>query len=85
MRAARGVVVRMGWNRMGGKTVTVFGPAGRFHCYAHLDDWDSPGMGGLGGGRNGARLCRRYRQRQRSSPAPVGGLPQGGFGAKRSA
>lgn len=43
--ATPGVVVRKGWNRLGGKTVTVFGPAGWFHYYAHLDDWDAPATG----------------------------------------
>ena len=43
--ATRGIVVRKGWNRLGGKTVSVFGPAGWFHYYAHLDDWDTPGLG----------------------------------------
>lgn len=43
--ATRGIVVRKGWNRLGGKTVSVFGPAGWFHYYAHLDDWDAPGIG----------------------------------------
>jgi peptidoglycan LD-endopeptidase LytH len=43
--ATHGVVVRKGWNRLGGKTVSVFGPAGWLHYYAHLDDWDAPGMG----------------------------------------
>lgn len=43
--ATRGVVVRKGWNRLGGKTVSVFGPAGWFHYYAHLEDWDAPARG----------------------------------------
>ena len=43
--ATRGVVVRKGWNRLGGKTVSVLGPAGWYHYYAHLDEWDAPGMG----------------------------------------
>jgi len=43
--ATRGVVVRKGWNRLGGKTVTVFGPGGWFHYYAHLDEWDAPATG----------------------------------------
>jgi murein DD-endopeptidase MepM/ murein hydrolase activator NlpD len=43
--ATPGVVVRKGWNRLGGKTVTVFGPAGWFHYYAHLNDWDAPATG----------------------------------------
>lgn len=43
--ATHGVVVRKGWNRLGGRTVTVLGPNGWFHYYAHLDDWDAPGVG----------------------------------------
>lgn len=43
--ASRGVVVRKGWNRLGGKTVTVFGPGRWFHYYAHLDEWDAPAVG----------------------------------------
>lgn len=43
--ATRGVVVRKGWNRLGGKTVSVFGPAGWTHYYAHLNEWDSPALG----------------------------------------
>ena len=43
--ATHGVVVRKGWNRLGGKTVSVFGPSGWSHYYAHLDEWDAPTMG----------------------------------------
>ena len=43
--ATQGVVVRKGWNRLGGKTVTVFGPAGWFHYYAHLEEWETPAVG----------------------------------------
>lgn len=43
--ATQGVVVRKGWNRLGGKTVTVVGPSGWYHYYAHLDDWDDPAAG----------------------------------------
>jgi peptidoglycan LD-endopeptidase LytH len=43
--ATHGVVVRKGWNRLGGRTVTVLGPDGWFHYYAHLDGWDAPGIG----------------------------------------
>ena len=45
LSATQGVVVRKGWNRLGGKTVSVFGPAGWVHYYAHLDDWDAPSTG----------------------------------------
>jgi murein DD-endopeptidase MepM/ murein hydrolase activator NlpD len=41
----RGIVVRKGWNRLGGKVVTVLGPGGWYHYYAHLDEWDKPAMG----------------------------------------
>ena len=43
--ATQGVVVRKGWNRLGGRTVTVIGPAGWFHYYAHLDEWEVPTVG----------------------------------------
>ncbi len=43
--ATRGVVVRKGMNRLGGKMITVFGPGGWFHYYAHLDDWATPATG----------------------------------------
>ncbi|HEX9944672.1 MAG TPA: M23 family metallopeptidase [Thermoanaerobaculia bacterium] len=45
LSATRGVVVRKGWNRLGGKTVTVLGPGGWYHYYAHLDEWDAPATG----------------------------------------
>lgn len=35
----RGVVVKQGWNRLGGKRVLVFGPGGWLHYYAHLEAW----------------------------------------------
>jgi murein DD-endopeptidase MepM/ murein hydrolase activator NlpD len=35
--ATRGVVTRVGENRLGGNTVSVFGPGGRRYYYAHLD------------------------------------------------
>ncbi len=41
----QGVVVSKGWNRLGGRTVTVFGPAGWRHYYAHLDEWETPAVG----------------------------------------
>lgn len=43
--ATQGVVIRKGWNRLGGKTVSVFGPAGWFHYYAHLEEWETPAVG----------------------------------------
>lgn len=38
-----GLVLFRGWNRLGGNTVTVLGPAGYRHYYAHLDEYDAPG------------------------------------------
>ena len=35
----RGVVVKRGLNRLGGKRVLVFGPGGWLHYYAHLEAW----------------------------------------------
>jgi murein DD-endopeptidase MepM/ murein hydrolase activator NlpD len=40
--ATEGVVVRKGNGGLGGITVTVFGPGGRFYYYAHLDRWAEP-------------------------------------------
>jgi murein DD-endopeptidase MepM/ murein hydrolase activator NlpD len=40
--ATHGIVVRRGWNRLGGRTVTVLGPGRIYHYYAHLDSWDEP-------------------------------------------
>lgn len=34
-----GLVVRRGWNRLGGRTVTILGPGGWRHYYAHLQGW----------------------------------------------
>jgi murein DD-endopeptidase MepM/ murein hydrolase activator NlpD len=45
LSATQGVVVRKGLNRLGGKTVSVLGPAGWHHYYAHLDDWAPPAVG----------------------------------------
>jgi murein DD-endopeptidase MepM/ murein hydrolase activator NlpD len=45
LSATRGIVVRKGWNRLGGKVVTVLGPGGWHHYYAHLDDWADPARG----------------------------------------
>ena len=45
LSATRGVVTRKGWNLLGGKTVSVLGPAGWYHYYAHLDEWDAPATG----------------------------------------
>jgi murein DD-endopeptidase MepM/ murein hydrolase activator NlpD len=43
--ATRGIVTRKGWNQLGGKTVSILGPAGWHHYYAHLDEWDAPAIG----------------------------------------
>lgn len=43
--ATHGVVIRKGWNRLGGRRVTVLGPAGWSHYYAHLDEWSTIGRG----------------------------------------
>ena len=41
----RGLVVRRGENRLGGRVVSVLGPGGQFHYYAHLDDWGPVAVG----------------------------------------
>jgi murein DD-endopeptidase MepM/ murein hydrolase activator NlpD len=43
--ATHGVVVRKGWNLLGGRRVLVLGPAGWNHYYAHLDAWSAVGLG----------------------------------------
>jgi murein DD-endopeptidase MepM/ murein hydrolase activator NlpD len=43
--ATRGIVTRRGWNHLGGRTVTVLGPGGQRHYYAHLEAWDEPDVG----------------------------------------
>lgn len=40
-----GLIVRKGWNRLGGRVVTVLGPGGQRHYYAHLDELDTPEEG----------------------------------------
>lgn len=45
LSATHGVVLYRGWNRLGGKTLTVLGPGGYRHYYAHLDEYDAPGSG----------------------------------------
>lgn len=45
LSATRGLVVRKGWNRLGGRVVTVMGPGGQSHYYAHLDEFSSPEEG----------------------------------------
>ncbi|MFN2431555.1 MAG: M23 family metallopeptidase, partial [Gemmatimonadota bacterium] len=60
----RGVVARQSENRLGGRTVTVIGPGGQRHYYAHLEayaeagagDWVEPGdvLGYVGTSGNAA-------------------------------
>lgn len=45
LAATRGVVVRRGWNRLGGRTISILGPGGQYHYYAHLEDYDDPDLG----------------------------------------
>jgi murein DD-endopeptidase MepM/ murein hydrolase activator NlpD len=45
LSATHGVVLYRGWNRLGGKTVTLLGPGGYRHYYAHLDQYDEPDNG----------------------------------------
>lgn len=45
LSATRGIVVRKGTNRLGGNVVTVLGPGGWYHYYAHLEDWADPSTG----------------------------------------
>jgi murein DD-endopeptidase MepM/ murein hydrolase activator NlpD len=45
LAATHGVVVRKGWNRLGGRTVSVMGPGGWYHYYAHFEEWDAPAAG----------------------------------------
>jgi murein DD-endopeptidase MepM/ murein hydrolase activator NlpD len=43
----RGIVVRVGTNRLGGQVVTVLGPGLEWHYYAHLDRFGSVREGDL--------------------------------------
>lgn len=45
LAATHGFVARRGWNRLGGRIVTVSGPGGYRHYYAHLEAWDLPEVG----------------------------------------
>jgi murein DD-endopeptidase MepM/ murein hydrolase activator NlpD len=40
LSATHGIVVRRGWNRLGGRIISVLGPGGYSHYYAHLEAWD---------------------------------------------
>jgi len=39
LAATRGLVVRRGWNDLGGRRVAILGPGGRYHYYAHLEEY----------------------------------------------
>ncbi len=43
--ATRGVIVRVGENKLGGQIVGVFGPGASFHYYAHLSRFADVSMG----------------------------------------
>lgn len=45
LSATRGIVVRRGFNRLGGRIVSILGPGGQYHYYAHLEDWSDPQVG----------------------------------------
>ncbi len=45
LAATRGVVVRRGWNRLGGRTISILGPGGQYHYYAHLEGYDDSDVG----------------------------------------
>lgn len=45
LAATHGIVVRRGWNRLGGRILSVTGPSGYHHYYAHLEAWDLPDVG----------------------------------------
>jgi peptidoglycan LD-endopeptidase LytH len=46
LAATEGVVLRIGTNGLGGRTVTILGPGGQSHYYAHLDRWAGQREGG---------------------------------------
>jgi murein DD-endopeptidase MepM/ murein hydrolase activator NlpD len=45
LSATHGIVIRRGWNRLGGRTISVLGPGGLYHYYAHLEEYDAPDVG----------------------------------------
>lgn len=45
LSATRGIVVRRGENALGGRTVTILGPSGWRHYYAHLQQYGGHGEG----------------------------------------
>ena len=45
LSATHGIVVRRGWNRLGGRVISILGPGGQYHYYAHLEEYDVPDVG----------------------------------------
>ncbi len=45
LAATGGLVVRRGWNELGGRRVAVLGPGGQYHYYAHLEEYGDPKPG----------------------------------------
>ncbi len=45
LAATHGIVTRRGWNNLGGRVISVMGPGGVSHYYAHLEEWDLPDAG----------------------------------------
>lgn len=45
LSATPGIVVRRGWNRLGGRVISVLGPGGQYHYYAHLEEYDVADVG----------------------------------------
>jgi murein DD-endopeptidase MepM/ murein hydrolase activator NlpD len=45
LSATPGIVLRRGWNRLGGRTISILGPGGQTHYYAHLEGYDDPALG----------------------------------------
>jgi murein DD-endopeptidase MepM/ murein hydrolase activator NlpD len=45
LAATRGLVIRRGWNLLGGRTISILGPGGQTHYYAHLEGYDDPDAG----------------------------------------
>jgi peptidoglycan LD-endopeptidase LytH len=41
----RGIIEKKGWNRLGGRRVTVLGPGGDHHYYAHLEEYGDIDVG----------------------------------------
>jgi len=45
LSVSSGIVTRKGWNSLGGRTVTILGPGGYHHYYAHLESYAPPNVG----------------------------------------